>query len=126
MKFIGHGIDIVEIPVLRKLLGVDEDDLLSQSFTDLEQAEVPEGVHRVQYIAGRFAAKEAVLKALGTGFGDGVAFTDVHIVRSSSGAPTVQLSGAAATASESLGITTWLLSISHSENFAVASAIAAG
>jgi len=126
MCLIGHGIDIVEIAEMGRLLSMGEEDLLDQCFTDLEQEEVPKGVHRTQHIAGRFAAKEAVLKALGTGFGDGVAFVDVQIGRDPSGAPKVQLSGGAAIVAESLRVQKWLLSISHSQNFAIASAIAAG
>lgn len=126
MYLIGHGIDIVEIAEIGRLLGMAEEDLLDQCFTDLEQAEVPAGVHRTQHLAGRFAAKEAVLKALGTGFGDGVAFIDVQIRRQPSGAPAVQLSGGAAIVAESLRVQRWLLSISHSEKFAIASAIAVG
>ena len=122
MDMIGHGIDIVEIERIEKIF----EDLLDQCFTELEQTNQPLGINRVRHIAGRFAAKEAVLKALGTGFGDGVAFIDVEIGHSPSGAPTVRLSGGAASVAKSLGIQKWLLSISHSESFAVASALATG
>lgn len=124
MGILGHGIDIVEIPKMRRILESYEEDLLDQCFTELEQAEAPQGVNRAHHIAGHFAAKEAVLKALGTGFGDGVAFTDVEIDHSPSGAPIVRLSGGGARVAISLGIKRWLLSISHSETLAIASVIA--
>lgn len=73
---------------------------------------------------GRLAAKEAVVKAIGTGFSGEVSWTEVEILRLPSGQPEVSLSGSAKTVAEGLGVTRWLLSISHSNLFAVASAIA--
>ncbi len=126
MDIVGHGIDIVELQKIQRILQLYEEDFLDQCFTELEQRKAPLGVNRVRHIAGNFAAKEAVLKALGTGFGDGVGFTDVEISRSPSGAPTVRLSGGAANVAVALGVQRWLISISHSEAFAVASALATG
>ena len=76
--------------------------------------------------AGRFAAKEAVLKAIGTGFGAGVAFTDVMIHRAPGAAPEVRLSGGAAQAATALGVTAWQLSITHAGGIAMASVLALG
>ena len=124
---VGHGIDIVELASMRRLLGHAEEDFLSECFTRAEQLHVPvDGPHRLAHIAGQFAAKEAVMKALGTGFGDGVAFADVEIGRNAAGRPMVRLSGGAARVAESLHVKSWLLSISHGEAFAIASAIAVG
>jgi holo-[acyl-carrier protein] synthase len=78
------------------------------------------------FFAGRFAAKEAVVKALGTGFVDDIAWTDVEILRQPTGVPNVHLSGGALAVAQSLGVTRWLVSISHDESHAVASAIALG
>jgi holo-[acyl-carrier protein] synthase len=75
-------------------------------------------------LAGRFAAKEAVLKALGTGFGNGVAFSDVIIRRAPGAPPQVRLSGGAAKAAKERGVVEWHLSISHAGSVAMASAIA--
>lgn len=124
---LGHGIDIVELASMRRLLDHAEQDFLDECFTASERRNMsPGGGHRLPHIAGQFAAKEAVLKALGTGFGDGVAFADVEIGRNAAGAPTVTLSGGAAQIAQAMKVTAWLLSISHGEAFAVASAIAVG
>ena len=121
---IGHGIDLVEIGDLRRWIEDPRDLLLSRCFTPAELADAGEGPNRIERLAGRFAAKEAVLKALGTGFGGGIAFTDVEVRRQEGGAPEVILHGGAAVAADRLGITRWMLSTSHTDSFAMASAIA--
>jgi holo-[acyl-carrier protein] synthase len=77
-------------------------------------------------VGGRIAAKEAVVKALGCGFNDDVAWQDVEIWNTAAGAPTVQLSGGAATVAAALGVSSVLVSISHTPELATASAIAVG
>ena len=124
MRILGHGIDLVELGPFRRLLSHAEEDFLHECFSDVERSAIPDGVNRVQHIAGQFAAKEAVTKALGTGFGDGVAFVDVEVGRTPAGAPVIQLHGGAAARASSLGINTWLVSISHGESTAIASVIA--
>lgn len=126
MNVIGHGIDLVEIAELRRWIEDPRDPLLPRCFVKVELDEIGDGADRIDRLAGRFAAKEAVLKALGTGFGAGVAFTDVIIFRAPGAAPEVQLSGGAAKAAEALGITGWRLSISHAGGLAMASALALG
>src|SRR5215203_5876565 len=100
--------------------------LLSRCFLPEELSEIGEGPDRIERLAGRFAAKEAVLKALGTGFGDGVGFADVVIHRAVGAAPQVRLTGGAARAAAEKGISAWQLSISHTRTMAIASAIAIG
>jgi holo-[acyl-carrier protein] synthase len=78
------------------------------------------------HLAGRFAAKEAVLKALGTGWAEGVGWRDIEVVALPSGAPTLRLTGHAATLASQRGITAWHISISHTDQHAMASVIAAG
>ena len=80
--------------------------------------------HDVEFYAGRFAAKEAIAKALGTGISGDIAWTDIEILRQPTGVPEVRLSHEAEKVATSQGITRWLLSISHSEQFAIASALA--
>jgi holo-[acyl-carrier protein] synthase len=107
MRLIGHGIDIVEIASMTRLLNHAREDFLDECFTPSERDNLPpEGPHRLAHIAGRFAAKEAVTKALGTGFGDGVAFADVEIGRTAAGVPTVKLTNGAARVAESHGVNT--------------------
>lgn len=126
MNVIGHGIDLVEVAELRRWIEDQRDPLIPRCFVQAELEEIGEGPDRIERLAGRFAAKEAVLKALGTGFGAGVAFTDVVIQRAPGAAPDVQLGGGAAKAAGALGVTTWRLSISHIGGLAMASVIALG
>jgi holo-[acyl-carrier protein] synthase len=126
MSVIGHGIDLVEIAALRRWIEDPRDPLISRCFTADELTEIGGGPDRIERLAGRFAAKEAVLKALGTGFGNGVAFKDVVVRRRPGGAPEVVLSDGAALAAQGLGVTDWRLSISHAGGMAIASAIALG
>ena len=126
MNIIGHGIDLVEIAEMRRWIEDPRDPLIPRCFVREEIDEVGDGPDRVERLAGRFAAKEAVLKALGTGFGAGVAFSDVIIYRSAGAPPQVRLTGGAAKAATELGVIEWRLSISHTSVTAMASAIAIG
>ena len=126
MNIVGHGIDLVDIAVMRRWIDDPRDLIIPRCFIQEELDEVGSGRDRIQRLAGRFAAKEAVLKALGTGFGAGVAFSDVIIYRASGGRPQVRLRGGAAKVAAERGIAEWRLSISHSGAMAMASAIAIG
>jgi holo-[acyl-carrier protein] synthase len=120
---LAHGIDIVEVPRIAKMLGEHGERFLDRCFTAAEREYCLAGKRRDEHLAARFAAKEAVLKALGTGWKNGIAWTDVEVVRDQSGAPSVRLHGAAAAAARERGIGAWSLSLSHTEGYAVASAI---
>ena len=109
---------------MRILLTKMEDDFLHSTFTATERETETLPEDRVPYFAGRLAAKEAVVKALGTGFTGNIAMRQVEIARSHDGSPEVRLWGAAKEAAENLGVGRWLVSISHTETIAVASAIA--
>src|SRR4051812_12469304 len=84
---IGHGIDLVEVAEIQRWIEDPRDPLLPRCFVQSELDELGARADRIERLAGRFAAKEAVLKALGTGFGAGVAFTDVIIHRAPGAAP---------------------------------------
>jgi holo-[acyl-carrier protein] synthase len=120
---VGHGIDIVELLMVQQRLEAGE-HWIDATFTEAEQAEADPPPHRVQYFAGRFAAKETVAKALGTGFTDEVTWLDVEVLRLTSGAPHVNLTEGALAVAESLGVTRWFVTIAHRGAYAVASAIA--
>ena len=126
MTVIGHGIDLVAVDELKRWIEDPRDPLLPRCFAPTELEEVGEGIGKAERLAGKFAAKEAVLKALGTGFGAGAAFTDVLIHRAPGMPPEVELKGGAAKAATALGITSWRLSISHAAGMAMASALALG
>ena len=124
VNVIGHGIDLVDVAEMRRWIEDPRDPLIPRCFLKAELDDIGDGVDRIERLAGRFAAKEAVLKAIGTGFGAGVAFTDVMIHRAPGAAPEVRLSGGAAKAATALGVTAWRLSISHAGGMAMASVLA--
>ncbi len=124
MELMGHGIDIVELARITASLQTSPDDFLEATFTEAERRLAGEPAEWAGYYGGRLAAKEAVVKALGTGFSGEVSWADVEILRLPSGQPDVRLSGGAKAVADGLGVTRWLLSISHSSSFAVASAVA--
>lgn len=124
VNVVGHGIDLVDIAEWRRWIEDPRDPLVPRCFVQAELDEIGNGPERIERLAGRFAAKEAILKALGTGFGAGVAFSDVVIHRAAGAPPQVRLLGGAEKAAAALGITAWRLSISHAGAMAVASALA--
>lgn len=126
VNVVGHGIDLVDIVEMRRWIDDPRDPLIPRCFVQEELDEIGDGSHRVERLAGRFAAKEAVLKALGTGFGAGIAFSDVIIHGAAGSPPQVRLTGGAAKVAIELGIVEWQLSISHAGEMAMASAIAIG
>ena len=126
MNIVGHGIDLVDIAEMRRWIDDPRDPLIARCFVQEELDEVGSQADRSERLAGRFAAKEAVLKALGTGFGGGIAFSDVIIHRAAGRPPQVRLAGGAAKTAAERGIHEWRLSISHTDTMAIASAIAVG
>jgi holo-[acyl-carrier protein] synthase len=124
MPIIGHGIDIVETARVKHLIDQHGQHFLDRVFTSAEQAYCDASKKRaLEHYAGRFAAKEAVLKVLGTGWRGGIAWTDVEVTKDPSGQPQIALTGETARIAATRGITRWLISISHIETHATASAI---
>lgn len=123
MRLVGTGIDLVAISKVRRLLA-DPGEHFLRNFTEREIEDAGQGVHKEERFAGRFAAKEAVLKAMGVGWGNGVSWPDIEIVTSETGKPNVRLSGRVLEISQEQGITSWLISTSHDGDYAVASALA--
>lgn len=123
---LAHGIDLVDIAHTARLLGDPTGQLLARCFTQQEQEAVGTGPERAARLSGRLAVKEAVMKALGTGFGDGVGFLDIETVNLPSGAPTIVLHGKAAQAAAALCIGSWLVTTAHEGEMAMASVIALG
>lgn len=127
MNILGHGIDLVDTPRIERLLGEHEQRFLDRVFTQGERAYCEcGGKLRVQRYAARFAAKEAVLKVLGTGWSGGIAWTDVEVLREPTGRPTVQLHGEAAAVAQRQGVVAWHISLSHLQGHALASVIGVG
>jgi holo-[acyl-carrier protein] synthase len=123
---VGHGLDVVDLADFARLLIEPARSFLDRHFTDAERADSGGGVNETEKLAGRFAVKEAVMKALGVGWGDGVAFTDVEVVTLESGAPTVLLRRKLIELQQKKKIGGWLVSVSHTGKIAIASVIAVG
>jgi len=126
MGFLGHGVDLVEVSRIADMVDRHGDRFLTRCFTESERKYALGRKRRDEHLAARFAAKEAALKAIGTGWRSGIAWTDVEVILAPSGAPSVRLSGRADEIAGDLGVTDWLLSLSHAGGFAIASAIALG
>jgi len=124
MAIIGIGIDVLEIERMRSALDRHGDAFLRHVFTDHEKNQAPDGAGRVAYYAGRWAAKEAVSKALGTGIGQACGWKDIRVARGPSGRPEVELVGAGAETARQLGISRIHLSISHDGRLTCANAVA--
>jgi len=124
-RIIGAGTDIIEIERIKQAYERSGDRFLERVFTPGERSFCDARRDRFSCYAARFAAKEAVLKALGTGLA-GCSFVDVEVSRPGGGRPEVTLHGAAAETAKEKGIASILISISHNRESAVAFAIAAG
>lgn len=116
------GVDLVEIDRIRQAVDRHGERFLQRVYTSQELEDC--GSNN-KSLAVRFAAKEAVSKAFGTGIGE-VGFKELEIVRLASGAPEVRLLGKAAELATLMGILNWSISLSHSENVAVAFVIGYG
>jgi holo-[acyl-carrier protein] synthase len=122
---LGHGVDIVEIDRIARALADHPQRFPERIFTVTERAYCDLAPRRrAERYAARFAVKEAVLKALGTGWTEGIAWTDLEVLRLASGEPRLLVTGRAAEVAAARGIARWLVSMSHSSDFAIGSAIA--
>ena len=124
MEIIAHGIDLVDFPRIEDMVKRHKDRFLDRVFTTAEQAYAKANRNGIEKLAGRFAAKEAILKLLGTGWRGKIAWTDIEIVNTTTGQPQVNLSGEVKKIADNLGITQISISITHTANFAIASAVA--
>lgn len=120
---VGHGVDVVDILAFSRLVSACGSSP-SPHFTSAELLEIGSAGNRHERLAGRFAIKEAVMKALGVGWGDGVAFTDVEVSADELGAPTVVLRRKLLDVQNRKSISRWSVSSSHAGSIAFASAIA--
>ena len=123
MNVIAHGIDLIECERIAHILRDHPDRFLDRILTPAERAYCQRMKNPVPHVAGRFAAKEAILKVLGTGWRGPISWTDIEVLNDQSGRPHVTLSGPTAEIATKLGITQILISITHTENYGAASAI---
>jgi len=121
---VGIGVDVLEVERMQKTIERYNHHFLNHVFSSREQAEAPNGAGKATYYAGRWAAKEAVAKALGVGIGARCGWTEIHVLRGPNGKPVIQLEGTAAQTAAAINADTIHISISHERHLACASAIA--
>ncbi|MGX9574816.1 holo-ACP synthase [Mesorhizobium sp. f-mel] len=125
MNTVAVGLDLVELDRFERIYGEFDPDVLNRVFTAREQAVDGTASERLTRLAARFAVKEAVLKTIG-GMQDGIAWTDVELVSDGVSAPYVEVTGSARTTATALGISSWLVSVTHGTQSAAAVALAIG
>jgi holo-[acyl-carrier protein] synthase len=124
MEIVAHGIDLVDFPRIAEMVERHGERFMNRIFTETEQAYAKSTRNQMEKLAGRFAAKEAILKLLGTGWRGKIAWTDIEVVNNVMGQPEVTLSGEVGRIAKNLGIGHVSVSITHTANFAIASAVA--
>ncbi len=120
---VGTGIDIAEVPRIADAIQRHGERFLRRVFTEGEIAYCDSKANRMERYAARFAAKEAGMKALGTGWSHGVRWRDVEVCRQPGGRPTIAFHGKAAEFAEKLGAKHVALSLSHTAEQAIAQVI---
>ncbi len=120
---VGTGVDIAEVPRIRESIERFGDRFLRRVFTEGEIAYCEAKATRFESYAARFAAKEAGMKALGTGWNHGVRWRDIEVVRPAGQRPTIQFHGQAAVFAQKLRATNIALSITHTSEQALAHVI---
>jgi holo-[acyl-carrier protein] synthase len=125
MNIIGIGIDATDLHRVAEIVERYGDRFLRRVFTDGEIAYCTKRRDPVPHLAGRFAVKEAAMKALGTGQSRGVMWKDIEVVRTG-GPPRLKLQGGAARRAEEMGVRQSLVTITHSETLAFAQVMLLG
>jgi len=120
---VGTGVDLVEIARFRNVVERLKERFILRVFTPGEQQFCNQNRDPVPHFAARFAAKEALFKALGTGWAKGVTWLDVEVQRERPDAPLIVLCGEAQRLSEAMGVRKVHLSLSHTDQWAVAMVI---
>lgn len=121
---IGIGTDIVEIARIEKMLAKFPDSFAQRLLCGAELLELQQSKYPAKFLAKRWALKEAVSKALGTGIAKGVSFTDMRIGHTELGAPILELTGGSKMRADELGIQNWQISVSDEQHYCVAFVLA--
>jgi len=124
MEIVGIGTDIVECVRIARMIEEHGELFLTRVFTDREIRYCQSRKHATEHFAGRWAAKEAILKCLGTGWRRGIRWTDVEVRNDFNGQPRVHVCGAAKDQAQQLRVADILVSISHCRAYATAYALA--
>ena len=120
---VGTGIDITEVPRIAAAIARHGERFLKRVFTAAEIRYCESKKNKAERYAARFAAKEAAMKAVGTGWRGGVSWTDIEVTREPGGRPTLRLSGKVKQHAERLGARRASLSLTHTEQTAMAQVI---
>ena len=123
---VGTGIDIAEVPRIAESIERFGERFLHRVFTEEEIRYCDSKANRVERYAARFAAKEAAMKALGTGWNRGVRWRDIEVLRQPGSRPTIKFYGVAAQFATKMGTKNVALSISHTPELAIANVILEG
>src|SRR6516225_3241550 len=123
---IGMGIDVAEVGRIRDVIESQTERFVRRVYTQAEAAYCEQFKNKYERYAGRFAAKEAAMKALGTGWSRGVRWVDVEVVRHRGGRPTLELKGEARKIADRLGVKCIALSMTHTVEQAIAQVIFEG
>ncbi len=120
---VGMGVDIIEIDRIENMIENHGDRVIDRIFTELEAASCRARARPMQHFAGRFAAKEAAFKALGTGWSSGVSWKSIEVVNEPSGRPVLRMGGGAKKRADEIGVEKTWVSVSHGLMHAVATVI---
>lgn len=120
---VGMGIDVAEVDRIRQVVEAQAERFLKRVYTPAEVAYCEQFKNKYERYAGRFAVKEAAMKALGTGWSRGVRWVDVEVVRQRGGRPTLELKGEAKNIADRLGVKHIAVSITHTAEQAFAQVI---
>lgn len=125
-QIIGIGTDITECLRIAQMIERHGELFINRVFTLQETQYCQSRMHATQHFAGRWSAKEALLKALGTGWRRGISWRDIEVISEGNGPPKVEFHGEASNVAKGLGIERVMLSISHCRSHATAYALALG
>jgi holo-[acyl-carrier protein] synthase len=126
MVILGIGTDIIECPRIGKMIENHGELFLRRIYTEREIRYCQARKHAIEHFAGRWAAKEAILKAIGTGRSHGIARTDIEVRNGPGGRPQVMVCGRARETAIERGIADIQLAIAHCRTYATAYAMAVG
>ncbi len=123
MRIVGIGLDLVKIERIRALADRWQERFLARLYTEAERRYCFDRASPYASLAGRFAAKEAVLKAIGTGWSAGISWQDIQVLNDGSGKPVAHVQGRAGALLQEAGVTDIHISLSHDADYAIAQVV---
>lgn len=123
---VGLGIDIIEIDRIKEAIKDSGEEFIRRTFTDEEINYCGKKTNKYQHYAARIAAKEAVFKAIGTGWQNGVKWTDIEVKNDELGKPVMRLKGKVKLIADKMGVKNVIVTLSHCETHAVAQVVLEG